>query len=119
MVCAEALGNTAICCGPGMDDDGVVGLGAGIAVTPGLLHDVLFAPDHWPSPFAIPTRRDRVISLSSRSAVTTSRSSRGEGLAPRNFRVARGPHWDSPDVVSGAQPGSTVLSNRSPSVKCS
>src|SRR6202022_1653888 len=99
-----------------MDDDGVVRIGPGIAGTSGLIHDVLFAPDHWPSPFAIPTRRESVISLSSRSAVTTSRSNRGEGLAPRNFRLTRGPHWDSPEAVSGAQPGSTVLSNRSPSV---
>ena len=33
--------------------------------------------------------------------------------------VAGGPHWARPDAVRGAQPGSTVLSNMSPSVKCS
>ena len=30
-----------------------------------------------------------------------------------------GPHWESPDAVKGAQPGSSVLSNMSPSLKCS
>src|SRR6185312_11107287 len=72
--------------------------------------------------FSRPRRRSRSNSVSSRRARAMARSSRRDsrpGVTPRKSLVAGGPHCARPDAVIGAQPGSRVLSNRSPSLKCS
>ena len=59
-------------------------------------------------------------SLSSRSALSIERSFVASGFrvgAPRKSLVAGGPHWARPEAVNGAQPGSSVLSNMSPSAE--
>src|SRR5689334_21816021 len=71
--------------------------------------------------FSSPARRPISNSLCPRKAVAIETSSWRADLksVPRKFLLAGGPHWANPDAVNGARPGSSVLSNRSPSAKCS
>ena len=75
---------------------------------------------HERATFMSPRRRVMSNSLSSRIAVSIDRSSRTAsrpGAMPRKSLVAGGPHWARPDAVNGAHPGSSVLSNMSPSAE--
>ncbi len=61
--------------------------------------------------------RTRCLARSARAMARSSCSDSRPGLMPRKSLVAGGPHWASPDAVIGAQPGSSVQSNRSPSAE--
>jgi hypothetical protein len=50
-----------------------------------------------------------LISLSWRNAIRPSRISRGDMLASGNFRLTGGPHWASPEAVSGEGPVSAQV----------
>ena len=74
------------------------------------------------APFSRPRTRWMSNSLSPGRALTTAASSPrvpGPSLEPRKSLVAGGPHWRSPETVNWFHPVARVLSNMSPSVKCS
>jgi hypothetical protein len=87
VVCAEAVQGGRMGGDPGVHDNRVVGVYAGVATTPDVVGGHLLMP------FTIATSRGRLSSLSSRRALTMSRIIRGDGLVPRNFRLIGGPHW--------------------------
>src|SRR5690242_4478281 len=94
---------------------------AGGCLDPPVIGGAEYGDGHEVATFSRPSRRLISNSLSSRSAVIVDRTSWGMafGLVPRKSLVAGGPHCARPEAVNGAQPGSNVESNMSPSAKCS
>src|SRR6185437_10611854 len=100
----------------GVDPGGTVG-----GLDPPRVGGAQYGNGHEVGTFSRPIRRLTSNSLLWRRAVIIETASRRAdfGLVPRKSLLAGGPHCARPDAVKGAQPGSTVSSNMSPSAKCS